>query len=63
MNLITTEDAAITLGIKQRMVQKHCAKLGFEKIGGHYLLAPGQVEQLRQVMAERPVGRPKKEQA
>lgn len=63
MNFIPTDKVAIILGVKRRAIQKHCVLKGFKKIGRDYLLTTEQIEQIRQIMADHPRGRPKKEQA
>ena len=56
MNYMTTREAATSLEITLRTVQNHCKALGFSKAGRDYLLTPGQVNQIRQYMAEHPRG-------
>jgi len=56
MNFMTTRAAAINLGVTLRTVQNHCKALGFSKTGRDYLLTVGQVNQIRQYMAEHPRG-------
>ena len=56
MNFMTTRAAAINLGVTLRTVQNHCKALGFSKTGRDYLLTVGQVNQIRQYMADHPRG-------
>jgi len=57
---IDTRTATIILGVKQRRVENYCQILGFEKIGGIYLLSVEQLEQIWQYKLLNPPGRPKK---
>ena len=60
MNYITTKDAAIICGVTLRTMQNYCKMLGTDKIGGHYLLTPGQVKEIEKHVDDHPRGRRKK---
>jgi len=56
MNYMTTRTAATYLEVTLRTVQNHCQALGYNKAGRDYLLTNGQVELIRQHMADHPRG-------
>ena len=57
----STQEIADRLGLVLRMVQKHCANLGFPKIGRDYLLDDEQVARMQEWILAHPVGRPRNE--
>lgn len=59
--MYSTYEVAGMLGLGIRMVQLHCVKLGFPKIGRDYLLTDEQVTLMEDRVLAHPVGRPKSE--
>lgn len=58
MRLYTTTEAARTLGLARRTVQRWCAVLGFALTGRDYVLTDQELDQIRKMAQDKP-GRPR----
>ena len=58
--MYTTRQVSERIGVSERVIQKYCVVLGFDKFGRDWALTEAQVEQIQNWISTHPAGRPKK---